>query len=88
MEKCVVCEKRLYENQPGVDKWMNDDDDITKSFIVREMECLNKNCPLYKKRQDVFFDYVRIDIGGDQIDIDELKKKYEAQKQESNPGSG
>jgi hypothetical protein len=68
-EYCKICEEELEENDPGIDKWHED-------FIVREMICSNKNCPIFEKQQDWFFDFTRIDIDGDEIDEEELKKEF------------
>lgn len=73
---CPVCEEELYEEEPGVDNW-DFSDDPQDSFIVRELTCQNKDCPLHWKRQDWFFDFTRIDVDGDEIDVEELKKQME-----------
>lgn len=76
MPDCIICGEELEENDPGIDNWMDDENNITRSFIVREMICNNKDCSLYKQQQDVFFDYTRIDVDGDEIEVKELKKEY------------
>lgn len=78
---CHVCEEELYEPNPGVDNW--DDDDGFGGFIVREMECTNKKCPLFEKQQDWFFDFTRVDVDGDEIDVEELKKGEKHDKRKS-----
>ena len=80
MVDCVICEEELDEHHPGVDNWMDDRNDITESFIVREMICDNEDCPLFEKQQDVFFDFTRIDIEGDEIEINKLKKEFKKVK--------
>lgn len=79
---CPVCGEWLGEVDPGVDGLCNDDDDITRSFIVRNFMCNNDLCPLDGERLDVFFDYTRIDLDGDEIDIEELCKRYHGRQQE------
>lgn len=68
IEYCKICDEELEENNPGIDNWMED-------FIVREMICNNEKCPLFEQQQDWFFDFTRIDIDGDEINEEELKKK-------------
>lgn len=81
--RCPVCREELFEPEPQIDNWCRDDDDnICRSFIVREMKCTNPECQLFEKRLDVFFDYTHIDVEGDKIDFDELKKKYEKKRKE------
>ena len=75
---CPVCEEELEENNPGVDNW--DDDGGAGGFIVREMICNNDACPLFEQQQDWFFDFERIEVDGDEIDIDNLKDKYKVVK--------
>ena len=76
---CKICGEELYEPEPGIDCWMDDDMDILDSFIVRTVVCTgNKLCPLKDKPQEIFFVSDRIDVDNDEIDIDELKKQYEA----------
>ena len=67
MAYCPICEEELYEENPGVDNW--DDDGGEGGFIVRELTCQNEDCPLFEKRQDWFFDFSRVDVEGDDIDI-------------------
>ena len=76
MAICPICEMDLHENDPGVDNW--DDDGGSGGFIVREMICSNKDCPLFEKRQDWMFDFTRVDVDGDEIDEKELTKQYDA----------
>lgn len=75
MAICPICEEELSEHGPGIDNW--DDDGGRGGFIVREMICDNDDCPLFEKQQDWFFDFERVDVDGDEIDIEELKKEYE-----------
>ena len=72
MSICPVCEEEMREHNPGVDNWFKEDDG---GYIVREMICDNKVCPLYKKQQNLFFDFSRTDVDGDEIDLEELKKE-------------
>ncbi len=74
---CPICEEELYEKNPGVDGW------IDEEYIVREMICNNEDCPLNGERQDWFFDFTRIDVDGDEIEIDELKKKFAKGKKQN-----
>ena len=75
MVNCLICGEELSEHNPGVDdSW--DDDGGEGGFIVKEMICDNENCPIYEKRQDWFFDFTRVDVDGDEIDIEELKQEF------------
>lgn len=75
---CPICEEELEEHDPGVDNW--DTDYGTGGFIVREMICNNDKCPLNGKRQDWFFDFTRVDVDGDEINIKDLKKEFKSKK--------
>ncbi|MCK5601564.1 hypothetical protein KAR91_06845 [Candidatus Pacearchaeota archaeon] len=77
MVNCPICDEELHEESPGVDNWSDDNDEVETSYIVREMKCDNNECPLEGKRLDIFFDYSRIDVEGDEIDIEELKREYQ-----------
>ena len=74
MAICPICEEELSEQNPGVDNW--DDDGGSGGFIVREMESDNEDCPLFEKQQNWFFDFTIVDIDGDEIDIEQLKKEF------------
>lgn len=76
MPQCIICNEELREKDPGIDKWMDDESKISGSFIVREMICENEDCPLNDKQQDIFFEYERIDVDGDEIDVDELEAEF------------
>lgn len=69
---CPKCDEELYELNPGVDNYFEEGDD---SFIVREFECQNKECDLHGKKQDWFYDFGRVDIDGDEIELDEGSEK-------------
>lgn len=77
MVNCPICEEELSEHEPGVDNWDDGGGDPKDGFIVREMICYNEDCPLCDKQQNWFFDFTRIDVDGDEIDIEELKKQIE-----------
>lgn len=80
MATCPICEEELSEHDPGVDNW--DSDGGSGGFIVREMICDNENCPLFEEQQNWFFDFTRVDVDGDEIDEDELKREYDKKCQE------
>lgn len=73
---CPVCGVELSEENPGIDNW--DSAGGVGGFIVRELTCDNKGCPLFNKRQDWFFDFSRVDVDGDDIDIEELKTQLDS----------
>ncbi len=75
MAECPICGMELSEHNPGIDNWFHDPDG---GYIVREMICGNKTCPLFEKQQDWFFDFSRVDVDGDEIDENELRLKHDA----------
>ncbi len=65
---CPVCEEELLEVNPGFESLhlCAADNQMDDSFIGREFSCTNKKCKLFKKRIDVFWDFTRYEIDGEE----------------------
>lgn len=79
--ECPVCEETLDIHNNTETYFENDD--VTDSYSVANLHCMNKDCPLQDKEMNAFFDYDRIEIGGDTLNnkrIEEYKKKLQSKK--------
>lgn len=67
---CFKCKEELEEINPGIDGlYINSPDNYFEdSFIAREYRCTNRKCSHYKKKIEVFWDFTRVEVEGEEIE--------------------
>jgi hypothetical protein len=58
---CPKCNTTLYQEHSGVDTLLDDE------CVCREYSCQNEECEYYEKEINMFYDFTRTEVDGEEI---------------------